>query len=215
MRKKLGILLALVIAISAYAASLNYWQLLQDGNADFLTGHLEFKELNDLRTHHVGHQDPKIAILSCADSRVPPELIFHRTINDLFVVRVAGNVTDDFPLASIEYAVMPPRQWTHLIVVMGHSDCGAVKAAIDTANPPNTPLGRLIRRLKDNILSQTNLMEATKLNARKSAKYLVDASPIIRTAVCSGQLEIKPAYYDMESGRVIALAPLPPAVPCR
>ena len=208
-------LLALALSISAYAASLNYWQLLQDGNANFLTGHLEYKDLNKLRTDYATHQNPPITILSCADSRVPPELIFHKAINDLFIVRVAGNVTDAFPLASIEYAAMPPRQWTKLIVVMGHSDCGAVKAAIDTTNPDLTPLGQLIRRIKTNIRPQRDWTEATKLNARQSAKYLMDASSIIHTAVCSGQLQIKPAYYDMTNGRVTELAPLPPAVPCR
>ena len=210
-------LLALAVAVFSFAAaSRDFWHELQVGNQErFIPAHLDYSHIAQSRIDHIRGQQPPVTLLSCADSRVPPELIFAHGIGDLFVVRVAGNVTDAFPLASIEYAVMPPRQWTKLLVVMGHQDCGAVDAAIKTANPDQTPLGRLIARIKGNIGGVTDLTEATKLNARKSAKYLVDNSTIIRTAVCSGQLQIKPAYYDFTSGRVTELAPLPPAVPCR
>jgi carbonic anhydrase len=216
MQSKLRItLLALAVAVSSFAASRDFWHELQLGNARFAAGQIKYEHLNQERIRDIDHQYPPVTVLSCADSRVPPELVFAHSIGELFVVRVAGNVTDDFPLASIEYAVMPPRQWTKLLVVMGHQNCGAVDAAIKTANPGPDPLGRLIARIKQNIGGVTDLTEATKLNARKSAKYLIDNSTIIRTAVCSGQLQIKPAYYDMTDGRVTELAPLPPSVPCR
>src|SRR5436190_1110382 len=88
------------------------------------------------------------------------------------------------------------------------------KDAVATSNPP---AGSLFARIKQNIGGITNLTEATKMNARKSAKYLTDRSATIRNAVCSGQLQIKPAYYDMTSGKVTELAPLPRTLsfPCR
>jgi len=210
-------LLALAIAVSAYAAtavSRDFWHELMLGNERFAAGVVKYEHLNTERTRDIDRQSPPVTVLSCADSRVPAELVFAHSIGELFVVRVAGNVTDDFPLASIEYAVMPPRQWTKLLVVMGHQNCGAVDAAIKTANPGNDPLGRLIARIKQNIGGTTDLTTATKLNAQKSAKFLMDSSSIIHTAVCSGQLQIKPAYYDMRDGRVTELAALPPDVPC-
>lgn len=215
MQSKLRItLLALAIAVSSFAASRDFWHELQLGNDRFAAGVIKYEHLNTERIRDIGQQHPPVTVLSCADSRVPPELVFAHSIGELFVVRVAGNVTDDFPLASIEYAVMPPREWTKLLVVMGHQDCGAVDAAIKTAAPGNNPLGKLIARIKGNIGGTTDLTAATKLNAQKSAKYLVDNSTIIHTAVCSGKLQIKPAYYDMRDGKVTELAALPPAVPC-
>ena len=218
MQYKLRItLLALAVAVSTYAAaSRDFWHELELGNDRFKDpvtgGQIEYKDLNSERTKLIAGQDPKITILSCADSRLPPELVFAHSLGELFVVRVAGNVTDTFPLTSIEYAV--GKKWTKLIVVMGHQECGAIKDAIATSNPP---AGSLFARIKQNIGGITNLTEATKMNARKSAKYLTDRSATIRNAVCSGQLQIKPAYYDMTSGKVTELAPLPRTLsfPCR
>jgi carbonic anhydrase len=101
-------------------------------------------------------QDPFAVILTCADSRVIPELIFDQSIGDLFVIRVAGNILDDSVLASIEYAVAVLR--IRLIVVMGHEGCGAVKAAIDhlavTAPPPLSPhLSRLVDAIAPAVVS--------------------------------------------------------------
>ena len=216
MQNKLRVtLLALALAVSSFAASRDFWHELQLGNDRFAAGVIKYEHLKDERLRDLDHQYPPVSVLSCADSRVPPELVFAHSIGELFVVRVAGNVTDDFPLASLEYAAMPPREWTKLLVVMGHQNCGAVDAAIKTANPDNSALGKLIARIKSNIGRETDLTAATKLNAQKSAKYLMDSSAIIHTAVCSGKLKIQPAYYDMSTGKVTALAALPPAVPCR
>src|SRR6266852_1357742 len=113
-----------VVAISSFAASRDFWHELMLGNEQYVAGSLEYKNLEADRNKWLTKQDPPVTVLSCADSRVPPELIFHQTVGDIFVVRVAGNVTDTFPLASIEYAVY--KKWTKLIVVMGHEDCGAV-----------------------------------------------------------------------------------------
>ena len=209
-------LLALAVSALTFAAttaSRDFWHELQIGNDRFVTGHLEYTGLNEARHSLKEHgQYPPITILSCADSRVPPELIFRQSLGDLFVVRVAGNVTDLFPLTTIEYAV--GKHWTKMIVVMGHEDCGAVKDARAAQNPPP---GSLFRRIKDNVQGAPDLTAAIKLNARKSAKYLTDNSRAIHDAVCQERLEIVPAYYDFDNGRVVKLDPLPgqPSYPCR
>ena len=213
---------AFFICVSTFAASKasrDFWHELMLGNAEFVKGHLVYAHLKEQRDDHREHQYPPVTVLSCADSRVPPELIFDHSIGDLFVVRVAGNVTDQYPLASVEYAVM--KGYTKLIVVMGHEDCGAVDAAINGGLPPtrkNINLNALIKRIKDNIGDQKDPKAATELNAQMSAKYLTDHSRIIRDAVCSNKtrLQIKPAYYDFD-GKVTELDPLPgtPSYPCR
>ena len=209
--------IALFAAVSLFAAaSRDFWHELELGNQQFIGGKLAYNDLINERNSHRTGQHPPWTILSCADSRVPPELMFDKTIGDLFVVRVAGNVTDDFPLASIEYAVAQPRAYTKLIVVMGHEDCGAVKAAIGTKGYGGSdPLTKLVARIKENIGAEQDLKKATELNAQKSAKFLTDHSKIIRDAVCAGQLQIKPAYYSFD-GKVTALRPLPgtPSYPC-
>ena len=204
----------LLFAFATFAASRDFWHELMLGNAEFIKGKLEYKDLAHERDIHRKDQHPPVTVLSCADSRVPPELIFHQTIGDLFVVRVAGNVTDDFPLASIEYAIAKPREYTRLIVVMGHEDCGAVKAAIGSkATGASDPLSRLVARIKRNIGSETDLKKATERNAVESARYLVDKSKIIHDAVCTGAnpVVLKAAYYDFD-GKVTEIPIAPP--PC-
>ena len=131
------IVFAVAILLSALSLSAQttdlLWSDLMAGNARFVDGRLEYCALNHLRNATAGGQSPPTSILSCADSRVPAELVFDRSVGELFVVRVAGNVENTFNLASLEYAVA--NGWTKLIVVMGHSDCGAVKAAMKEPEP--------------------------------------------------------------------------------
>jgi len=111
------ILLALLIAAPASAQNADaVWQSLMDGNRAFVAGKVTFDHLADLRKHSADHQNPPVTILSCSDSRVPPELIFNRSLDQLFVIRVAGNVAADFETASIEYAIA--NGYTNLIVVL-------------------------------------------------------------------------------------------------
>src|SRR5581483_10318496 len=105
------------------------WSSLMEGNRAYVAGRVAFDNLVELRRHSAGHQNPAVTVLSCSDSRVPPELVFKRSIDELFVIRVAGNVAGPFDLASIEYAVA--HGYTRLIVVLGHEECGAVRAALD------------------------------------------------------------------------------------
>ena len=197
-------LLALVVAFATYAQTRDFWGELMAGNKRFASGRLAYLHLDLQREEHIDHQYPPVTVLSCADSRVPPELIFDQSIGEVFVIRVAGNVADTFPMASIEYAV--DKKYTKLIVVMGHQNCGAVDAAIKGGKAPSDDLAALVGRIKSNIGITRDLTEAVKINARASAKALLK-SDIIRGAVDRKELKIVPAYYSFETGKVTELAP--------
>lgn len=108
-------------------------QRLQDGNARFVADRAVSHEIGDQRRHElVGGQHPFAIVLACADSRVPPELLFDQGLGDLFVIRVAGNVVDPAILGSIEYAV--DHLGVQLVVVLGHDSCGGVQAVLDSQN---------------------------------------------------------------------------------
>ena len=166
------------------------------GNARFVEGHLDYCALHQLRNATAGGQSPQTAILSCADSRVPAELVFDRSVGELFVVRVAGNVDDTFNIASLEYAVL--NGWTKIIVVMGHSDCGAVKAALKPPKPEDsTPsLDKLILRIQQSFkITPRNLREATIMNINYTAEELGKNRVLSRVPIVK-------AYYDVATGKV-------------
>lgn len=176
-----------------------------DGNKLFVQGQVVYGNLPSLRTLWANGQNPPVSIVSCADSRVPAEIVFGRTVGELFVVRVAGNVEDAFNIASLEYAVK--NQWTKLIVVMGHSKCGAVEAAIANPQPPPTPaLGLLITRIRSSFKTdkpevKPELKRATIDNVCYTASQLRTWSKTLRN------VPMKMAYYDIESGVVTEITP--------
>ena len=133
-----------------------------------------------------------VTVLSCSDSRVPPELVFNRSIDQLFFVRVAGNVAGPFDLASIEYAIA--NGYTRLIIVLGHEKCGAGRAALAAADPPTPSLVALVQR--------ATVRRAVETNARGSAAYILAHSQVIRDAVQSEHVGLVVAYYNLESGVV-------------
>ena len=149
-----------------------------------------------------GGQDPFAIILSCADSRVAPELVFDSGLSELFVIRVAGNIANTSTIASIEYAVKALD--VKLIVVLGHEECGAVKAAMDDAELGHN-LNHLLAHLKPSVKKLTGKDDAAKWknaikkNAKLTAKELHDRSQIIQKA---RGVEIVPAYYNLVSGKV-------------
>ncbi|HEX9459974.1 MAG TPA: carbonic anhydrase, partial [Thermoanaerobaculia bacterium] len=172
-------------------------------------GALPYTGIADARKDTADKQDPPVTVLSCSDSRVPPELIFGRTVGDLFVVRVAGNVADPFEIASIEYAI--DKGWTKLIVVMGHEDCGAVIAALKTDDPTTPSLVSLVQRIRESFVGlpswpeKDRLERGVKANARSSAAYLLAHSTVIRKAVLDKRVGLIVAYYKLESGAVEVL----------
>ena len=181
------------------------WSALMAGNHRYVGGSLEYRTLRERRSATAKAQNPPVTVLSCADSRVPPELIFDRTVGDLFVVRVAGNIADDFELASIEFAIA--NGWTKLIVIMGHEECGAVKAALEPGDPPTPSLLALVTRIREALhadADRENLRAATDANTRYTAEYLTTHSKVIKDAVEKGTVKIVSAYYAFD-GSVMKL----------
>lgn len=183
---------------------------LLDGNQNFASEACEFPRLDkERRLEGLNGQKPKAIIIGCADSRVPPELIFDQGLGDLFVLRVAGNIVDDAIIGSIEYAVAHLE--TPLLMVLSHTNCGAVGAAIDTPKEeaPGS-IGSLIDAIQpaiENVRGQEGDFQdnATKENARLVAESLKNEGEIIKNAYNNQKLEIVAAYYDIKTGIVSVL----------
>lgn len=178
-------------------------QRLKDGNARFTSDNLE-RNLQDQsrRTDLTKGQQPHTIVLSCADSRVVPELAFDAGLGELFVVRVAGNVTNSSSLASIEYAVA--NCGSKVIVVLGHESCGAVTAAINGGNNGYS-LNHLLSHITPALAASSEdatVNDVVKTNAKLNAEELVNRSSIIRTAVENGTVKIVSAYYNLTNGKV-------------
>ena len=147
-------------------------------------------------------QAPWAAVLSCADSRVSPEWVFDAGPSDLFVVRSAGNTAFDDAIASMEFTVSALN--TPLIMVMGHSACGAVNAARNDA--PLTPLlEQLVTPIRSSLTPGEDLEAAVKGNARYTAQQLSQRSTVLAEAVNKRQLKIVASYFDIHSGTVTLL----------
>lgn len=160
-------------------------------------------DLKLLKEKTASSQAPFAGLLSCADSRVPVELIFDQTIGKLFVTRVAGNIATADLIASLEYGAAVLG--TKAIMVLGHSNCGAVKATIDGKAVPGqiSTLYRSIRPAVDQ--AGPNLEAAIKANAKIQAGLLRSSSPVLAELIGKGQLKIVAAYYDLATGAVTML----------
>lgn len=176
---------------------------LEDGNARFVADSLDGKLQNSSRRSTLTNgQEPYAIILSCADSRVVPELAFDTGLGELFVVRVAGNVANSSSLASIEYAVA--HCGSQVIVVLGHQSCGAVTAAIGGGDNGYS-LNHLLSHITPAISASPEgaaVNDVVKKNASLTAGELVNRSSIIRNAVEGGTVKIVSAYYNLDSGKV-------------
>jgi len=175
---------------------------LLEGNKHFAADQLTCPERNsERRAAIVSKQDPFAIILGCADSRVPPELVFDQGVGDLFIVRVAGNVVGPLEQNSIDYSVA-----THnpkVILVLGHENCGAVEAVLKGKAKGFEPLLTLIepavqeaRKLKDHQLEQ-----AIKINVKRMVDYL-KSTPLIAKQLADKKLIVVGGYYELNSGEV-------------
>lgn len=176
---------------------------LKEGNKRFVEGKPETPIQSKAELEALtGGQAPYAIILSCADSRVVPELAFDTGLGEIFILRVAGNVANTSTIASIEYAVA--NLGTKLIVVMGHESCGAVGAAVAGGdNGPN--LNKLVSYIQPSVNklgSNATLKEIIKENANNSVETLKDQSEIISKAMENSGLEIVSAYYNLATGKV-------------
>ena len=184
---------------------------LQAGNKRFMKGEPKHPDQQyALREKLVNGQRPPAIILSCSDSRVPPELVFDQGLGRVFTVRVAGNIIDPATVASIEYAV--EHLDSKLIVVMGHEGCGAVKAALETpvgTSAGSRDLDTLLGAIRPNLGAERSakgegktLRSAVKANVNAVAEDLMIRSKIVREHVNGGKVAIVPAVYSLESGLV-------------
>ncbi len=178
-------------------------QRLVDGNKRFVADKLDGKLQDSVRRDALtGGQKPYAIILSCADSRVVPELAFDAGLGELFIIRVAGNIANTSSIASIEYAVA--HLGSSVIVVLGHQSCGAVTAAI-AGGDNGYNLNHLTSHITPAIAASpkgADVNDVVKKNAEMTGNDLVSRSGIIADAVKSGKVEIVPAYYNLDSGKV-------------
>ena len=181
---------------------------LKEGNARFVSGNLKSAlPPTAARANLVEKQEPSAIVLSCSDSRLPPEHVFDQGLGKLFTIRVAGNVLNAEAIASIEYAVT--HLGSKLIVIMGHDSCGAIKAAINTpedqcAGSPS--LNDLLRDIRQNLegthCEEPTVRKSVKKNVSAVAKKLMERSRIVRDALKSGEVRLQEALYNLSSGHV-------------
>jgi carbonic anhydrase len=180
---------------------------IKEPDAEFVSNHARRQAL-------AGGQAPFAIILGCSDSRVPAELVFDQGLGDLFVIRVAGNVVAPSLVGSVEFAA--DMFGTRLVVVLGHSQCGAIQATLEQIERPIESQSRNLRSIVDRVrpavegLLQTGLRadpeallrEAVRANIRASMDHLLHGSPIIEGFVQTDGLSIVGAEYSLETGVV-------------
>jgi carbonic anhydrase len=183
---------------------------LREGNRRFVLG-----DGSALRRWHPGLTDqpsPFAVVLGCADSRAPAEYVFDQDLGDLFVIRVAGNIVAPSLVGSVEFAAS--EFGTRLVVVMGHTQCGAVAATMNALTLGGGPASRNLRSIVDRIAphvqplldasgeSDKGLGAAVRANAIASARELRHASSALQDLVDQGRVAIVSAVYDLETGVV-------------
>ncbi len=177
-------------------------QALLDGNQRFRSNKLtSFEEdLDILKNRTVDKQEPFAAILACADSRVPVELVFDQSIGELFVARIAGNIITPEITGSLEYGVAVLG--IKALLVLGHANCGAVKAAMK-ADPVPGQISSLYSHLRPAVeKSGGSLEKAIEENAMFQADLLRTSSTVIKEAIKAGTLKVQAGVYDLATGKV-------------
>ena len=189
-------------------------EILLSGNERFINGISVNKDFLSKVEMTGNSQKPFAAILSCMDSRAPVELIFDQGIGDVFSIRMAGNVTSENVLGSLEYATGVVG--SKLLMVMGHTNCGAVKGAIDKVELGN--LTRLLDKIQPAVKAACSGHEncdssdkeyvnaVSEQNVRNVQQDILDQSPIIKELVKAGKVLLVGAMYDVEKGTVKVLA---------
>jgi carbonic anhydrase len=186
------------------------WSDLMEGNRRFATGKARAVEIVPLRHKLAKGQHPEVAVLACSDSRVGPEILFDKSLGDLFVVRSAGNIADAIGVGSIEYAV--EHLGSSVLVVLGHEKCGAVIAACSGDKMPTANLQAIVdkispavtrakTRAKSDDLVETAILE----NVQQSAKDVLARSDVLQHFLHDGKLTVFEAVYKMDSGEVVQL----------
>jgi carbonic anhydrase len=177
---------------------------LMEGNGRFAANQMTSfaDDLKVLRDHTVDKQEPFAAVLSCADSRVPVELVFDQTIGHIFVTRVAGNFINAEIVGSLEYgaAVLGVK----VLLVIGHASCGAVTAAIAKKPVPGL-IASFYPHLEAAVAGGGSVEEVIKRNAVIQANLLAKTSTVLAPMVKEGKLKIQGAYFELATGKVTLL----------
>ena len=161
-------------------------------------------ETLDRQRQLVSGQHPHAEILSCSDSRVPPEIVFDQGLGDLFIIRVAGNVASDTEIGSLEYGA--EHLHIPLLVVLGHESCGAVTAAVQ-GGPPEGHIAALVDLIKPAVEKTRGMpgdpvANTVRINVEMVVKQLRSSTPILSELVAHGKLRIVGAVYSIETGLV-------------
>ena len=188
---------------------------LREGNRRFVAEQREDEAASRSRRREVAAaQEPFAIILGCSDSRVPAEIVFDQGLGDLFVIRVAGNIVAPSQIGSVEFAT--ERFSTQLVVVLGHSQCGAILATIEELRRPTTARSRNLRSIvsrirpavsklvaaKPPMRHDTLVREAVRANIRVSTVHLRHGSPMLEQAIQENGLMVVGAEYSLETGVV-------------
>ena len=199
---------------------------LREGNRRFVSGVRSSDTLTSQtrRSELVAGQEPVAIILGCSDSRVPAEIVFDQGLGDLFVIRVAGNIVAPSQVGSVEFAAA--RFGTRLVVVLGHSKCGAILATLEELERPAEDQSRNLRSIVDRIRPSVEALLATELrhdpdallqhavrtNVRVSANHLRHGSEILERLIQSDGLLVMGAEYSLETGVVDFFDGVPEAI---
>lgn len=220
MKPRSAILLAAVLVVSVLAMGAGKetkgvsadqaLQKLMDGNKRYTEAKLKHPDQDSVRRAEVVKgQHPYAIIIGCADSRVPPEIIFDQGLGDLFIIRIAGNVIDNPGLGSIEYGVEHLN--VKLVMVLGHEKCGAVDAAVKGGEAAGH-IGSLVEAIKPAVEKAKTepgdmLDNAVKENVKMVVAQLKSSKPILAEMVEKGKIKIVGARYDLDTGAVELIAP--------
>ena len=187
-------------------------QKLMDGNKNYVGEKMTNQQMagKSVRESLSKGQKPYAIILSCSDSRVPPEIIFDKGLGEIFVVRVAGNVPDPIVLGSIEYAA--EHLGSPLIMVLGHERCGAVTAAVDAKGEPEGNIGAIVKTIAPAVAKargeykgndKAQLVEAAiDDNIKLVEANITKESPVLKELAKEGKIKIVAAKYDLDDGKV-------------
>lgn len=188
---------------------------LVDGNKRYVEGHPTLAQRSSAarRAELANGQKPYAIVLSCSDSRVPPEIIFDKGLGELFVVRVAGNVPDPVVIGSIEYAA--EHLGAPLVVVLGHERCGAVTASVDAKGKAPGNIDSLVQAITPAVADAKKTCEskekpglvecAMNANVKRSETALTTRSPLLKKLVKEDKLRVVGASYDLDDGKVTFL----------
>lgn len=184
--------------------------LLAKGNERFVTGEVIHPHQSGARRSELAAgQKPFAIVLTCADSRVAPEIYFDQGLGDIFVLRNAGNIVDNHILGSIEYAV--EHLHASLVVVVGHSKCGAVAATVAGGHAPGH-IGSIVESIAPSLDATKGASDAVdavvRANAQRMAAEIASTGPILSEAVKEGHVRVVAARYDLATGKVEFLEPV-------